>query len=136
MLDVKIDLVGDFGTFGCFRSLSHEKESGGQNDHKRDDNSLDVSHVEEHGYKMGVGGGGYKERGPVIVEQAAEDTYLTRGQYNVERPGTLLKRRPVLGVQPLLAREILSSQRISVVHCPSRSEHSALRGQRGGKESW
>lgn len=49
MLDVEVDLVRNLGAFGSFRSLAEEEESGGQNDHQRDDNSLNVSHVEDHG---------------------------------------------------------------------------------------
>ena len=45
MLNIKVDLVGDFGTFGCFDRLAHEEECGGQNDHHRDDEVLDVRHV-------------------------------------------------------------------------------------------
>lgn len=78
MFDVKEDLVSDFRAFGCFRSLSHEKESDGQDDHKRDHNSLDVSHLEEHWYQMVLGRGCSRGGGPIAIEQAAKDTYSTR----------------------------------------------------------
>jgi hypothetical protein len=48
MLDIEVDLVGDFGTLRSLRSLAHEKESCGQNDHKRNENSLEIRHVEPH----------------------------------------------------------------------------------------
>ncbi len=48
MLDVKVDLVGDLGAFSSLYSLAHEQESGGQDDHKRYDDSLDVRHFEKH----------------------------------------------------------------------------------------
>lgn len=49
MLDVKVDLVRNLGAFSSFRSLPKEEESGGQDDHQRDQNPLNVGHVEDHG---------------------------------------------------------------------------------------
>lgn len=49
MLDVEVDLMGNLGAFGSFRRLAKEEESGGQNDHQRDKNPLNVCHFENHG---------------------------------------------------------------------------------------
>jgi hypothetical protein len=48
MLDVKVDFVGDLRAFGSLRSLAHEQEGRGQYDHKRDNDSLNVRHLEKH----------------------------------------------------------------------------------------
>lgn len=48
MLDVKVDFVGNLGAFASGRSLPKEQETGGQDDHQRDENSLDVSHFKNH----------------------------------------------------------------------------------------
>lgn len=45
MLDIEEDLVGDLWAFSGMRSLPHEQESCGQNDHERDHDPLDVRHA-------------------------------------------------------------------------------------------
>lgn len=49
MLDVKVDLMRNLGAFSSFRSLAKEEESGGQDDHQRDQDPLNVGHFENHG---------------------------------------------------------------------------------------
>jgi hypothetical protein len=83
MLNVKVDLVRNLGAFSSFRSLAKEEESGGQDDHQRDQGPLNVGHVEGHG-RGKLDGQDIKQQQRCCVQQG-----MRRTDRHVKRSGTI-----------------------------------------------